>query len=116
MTLTSSLDLYFSRHGLFSVPIAAAGFVAQLSLPPAKRPSPALLYAMYVIGSERSTHPSLQRLQSTFVDICEKQIRQAMASYDRLLDTIRAMIILANHYFMHEEYNTGYHMTAQACR
>jgi hypothetical protein len=43
LKLTARLDLYFSRDGIFHPMLNIARFYARLTLPPAKRPHPALL-------------------------------------------------------------------------
>jgi hypothetical protein len=118
-TLTARLDLFFSRlttKSLFNITIHVPRFYARLTLPPAKRPHPGLLYSMYTTGARFSSQPAIKQLEQQFFEIADKQIRLAVANHDRLLDALRGMALLTNYLFAKEKYSLGYHMTGSAVR
>lgn len=110
------IDLFLSNTGVFTVMLHVPTFCARLSLPRSQRPHPALLYAMYVVGSGRSTRQALRDLQPRFLEIAQRSISDALAENDRLVDVIRAQAVLANHFFMTERYSAGYHIAGAAVR
>ncbi|RXK35338.1 hypothetical protein M231_07410 [Tremella mesenterica] len=99
-----------------TLPIDGATFFTRLTWPPARRPHPALMYAMFLVGAGSSTQPSLRRLESTFLEIAEQQIKSGVRTHDRIIDVIRGMVIVVNFYYIKEEYNLGYSMVCQAAR
>jgi hypothetical protein len=110
------IDLFLSNTGVFNVMLHVPTFCARLSLSRSQRPHPALLYAMYVVGSGRSTRRALRDLQPRFLEIAQRNISDAVAENDRLVDIIRAQAVLANHFFMTERYSAGYHIAGAAVR
>lgn len=88
----------------------------RLTLPPAKRPHPGLLYSMYATAARVSSQPAIKQLESQFFEIADKQIRLAVANHDRLLDALRGMALLTNYLFAKEKYSVGYHMCGAAVR
>jgi hypothetical protein len=113
------LDLFFSRltsKSLFNITLHLPRFYTRLTLPPAKRPHPGLLYSMYTTAARVSSQPAIKQLESQFYMIAEKQIRLAVTNHDRLLDALRGMALLTNYLFAKERYSLGYHMTGAAVR
>jgi hypothetical protein len=110
------IDLFLSNTGVFTVMLHVPTFCARLSLPRSQRPHPALLYAMYVVGTGRSTRQALRDLQPQFLEIAQRNISDALAENDRLVDVIRAQAVLANHFFMTDRYSAGYHIAGAAVR
>lgn len=119
MLTLSSLDLFFSRtnsKSLFGITFHLPRFYTRLTLPASKRPHPALLYSMYATAARVSTQPAIKQLENQFFEIADRQIRQAVAQHDRLLDALRGMALLTNYLFAKEKYSLGYHMTGAAVR
>lgn len=113
------LDLFFSRqttNSLFSITVHLPRFYTRLTLPPSKRPHPGLLYSIYTTAARMSANPAIKQLETQFFEIADKQIRLAVAQYDRLLDALRGMALLTNYLFAKEKYSLGYHMCGAAVR
>lgn len=113
------LDLFFARlipRSNFSITIHMPRFYTRLTLPPAKRPHPALLYSMYATAARASSQPAIKQLEGQFFEIADKQIRLAVGNHDRLLDALRGMALLTNYLFAKEKYSLGYHMCGAAVR
>ncbi|ODN80430.1 hypothetical protein, variant [Cryptococcus amylolentus CBS 6039] len=110
------LDLFFSRTGAFRVVFHVPRFYTRLTLPPASRPHPPLLYTMYLLACRRSTNPALRRLEASFFAIAERQIQTGITKCDRLLDVIRATALMTNYLVSVHRYNEGYHMAGAAIR
>ncbi|KAK8849759.1 hypothetical protein IAR55_005094 [Kwoniella newhampshirensis] len=110
------LELFFSSMRLFGQEFHVPRFMASLTLPPAKRPHPCLLYSMYTMASRISTSPSISQLEPHFYSIASRQLEEAIMHADRLLDACRASTILAVYKFSKARYHEGWMMTGQAAR
>ncbi|WVR07980.1 hypothetical protein IAU60_005023 [Kwoniella sp. DSM 27419] len=111
------LDIFFSNLRLFGQEgIHVPRFMASLTLPPAKRPHPCVLYSMYTMASRVSTSPSIRTLEPHFYSIAAKQLEESIANADRLLDATRASTLLAIYKYSKARYHEGWMMTGQAAR
>lgn len=99
-------------HSAFNIP----RFYARLTLPPAKRPHPALVYMMYLYGCQSSPQQSLRNLESRFYEIAQAKIAQGIREADRPLDIVRALTLMSSYLFAKEWYNLGYNFVGQAVR
>jgi hypothetical protein len=91
-------------------------FFAALTLPPAKRPHPALLYSMFLMASRITTSPPIRALEPHFYSIACKQLDEAIARADRLFDAVRAATILGVYKYSLARYHEGWMMTGVAAR
>lgn len=87
-----------------------------LSLPPARRPHPCLLYAMYLTASRISTSPAIRALEPHFHTIAARQLDESIALADRLFDAVRAGTILSIYYFSLARYHQGFMTTGTTAR
>lgn len=110
------LDLYFGKKDVFHLMINVPRFYTRLTLPPAKRPHPALLYTLYLIATKRSSQPALRALETRFYEIARVKIDQGVREADRLIDIVRAITTMTGYLFSKEWYNVGYSMAGQAIR
>ncbi|WVQ95964.1 hypothetical protein IAU59_003063 [Kwoniella sp. CBS 9459] len=110
------LDLFFSGMRLFGQEFHVPRFMASLTLPPAKRPHPCLLYSMYTLASRVSTSPPIRSLEPHFYSIASRQLEESIGHADRLLDATRASTLLAIYKYSKARYHEGWMMTGQAAR
>ena len=82
----------------------------------AKRPHPCLLYSMYLMASRISKSASIRSLEPHFYSIALRQLEEAIARADRLLDATRASSILAVYKYSLGRYHEGWMMIGQAAR
>ncbi|OCF34322.1 hypothetical protein I316_03836 [Kwoniella heveanensis BCC8398] len=110
------LDLFFSGMRLFGQEFHVPRFMASLTLPPAKRPHPCLLYSMYTLASRISTSAPIRSLEPHFYSIASRQLEESIGHADRLLDATRASTLLAIYKYSKARYHEGWMMTGQAAR
>ncbi|WVF68407.1 hypothetical protein IAT40_003172 [Kwoniella sp. CBS 6097] len=110
------LDLFFSGMRLFGQEFHVPRFMASLTLPPAKRPHPCLLYSMYTLASRISTSSPIRSLEPHFYSIASRQLEESIGHADRLLDATRASTLLAIYKYSKARYHEGWMMTGQAAR
>ena len=117
VSLTGSrLDLFFSQGSIFASMFDIPRFYASLTLPPAKRPHPALLYSIYLMAARRSSSPKLKALEPKFCEVVEHQINEGNRRNDRLLDLTQALVLFVNYLVTIEAYNIAYAATGLAVR
>ncbi|ORY27795.1 hypothetical protein BCR39DRAFT_537261 [Naematelia encephala] len=115
------LDIYFSEAAILGFMFHMPKFYARLTLPPAKRPHPALLYSMYLVGAKRSSQPGLRQLETRFMHIADRHLKAGLDEGDRPLDIVRASVLMIIHLYTSEKYSLGFALTgatvklAQAC-
>ncbi|ORX34450.1 hypothetical protein BD324DRAFT_635980 [Kockovaella imperatae] len=110
------LDMFFSQGSIFISMFDIPRFYASLTLPPAKRPHPALLYSMYLLAARRSSHAKLKALESKFCEITEQQINIGNRQNDRTLDIIQAVILFAQYQITIEQFSVAFTVAAMAVR
>jgi hypothetical protein len=115
-TAHASLDLYFGGGGVLRLLLNLPRFYARLTLPPTKRPHPALMYTMYVCGVRQSSQPSLRSLEGRFYEIAQAKIHQGLREADRLLDILRALILMTGYLFAREWYSLAYNTAGSTIR
>lgn len=71
---------------------------------------------MYLLASRASTHPPIRALESHFYSIALRQLEEAVAHADRILDATRAATMLAVYKYGLAKYHEGYMMTGMAAR
>ncbi|KAG9001585.1 accessory factor associated with RNA polymerase II [Tulasnella sp. JGI-2019a] len=91
-------------------------FVASLALPPAQRPHPALLNAIYLLGSHFSKSPQLSQYEALFLTRTRRGINHALENADRLLDFLQASCLLAWYFFFKGRLLEGHYHASAAAR
>lgn len=91
-------------------------FYASFTLPPTKRPHPALLYSIYLLAARRSNIPKLKALEPRFCEIAERQINEGNRNNDRLLDLTQALVLFIHYLVTLEAFNLAYTATGLAVR
>jgi hypothetical protein len=71
---------------------------------------------MYTMAARSSDAASIRGLESHFYSIALRQLEEAVARCDRILDATRAAAMLAVYKYGLAKYHEGYMMTGMAAR
>ena len=71
---------------------------------------------MYVQGTRSSNQPSLKQFESKFFEIAQAKVQAGIRDGDRLLDVIKALVMMAGYMFTNEWYNIAYNISGSAIR
>lgn len=71
---------------------------------------------MYLLASRVSTSAPIRALESHFYSIASRQLEEAIAHADRLVDAVRAAAMLAVYKYSLGRYHEGYMAVGQAAR
>lgn len=74
------------------------------------------MYMMYVFGARQSTQPALRALEGRFYEIAQTRIQAGIKDGDRMLDLIRALVMLTGYQVSKEWFNLGYTTAGMAIR
>ncbi len=111
-----SLDIFLEHRHQCAFDVHIGRFRASLALPPAQRPHPALLDAMYLIACYHSQVPELAILESHFLQRSLSGIFSSLQHSDRLIQVVQASSLLAVYFFSRGRVIEGYYHSSTAAR